>query len=525
MTQYIRSNPYLNPGVYFIEENSLRSAAPLELTSLVTLDSGKASQRLKEVQKQMEANISVMEEELLDEMEQLNREQRYLDNKYHKDYSRVFSRYEFYPEQSPYDSMVLINADYSDIRLCTSVFRLPYGNNAGTAHAYADYMYDNISLSDDIYADDKGPLLGDNISHSLAAHEIDTSANDLEISAMGTAILRLSGFSTNEAYTAATAEGNSVYLNIDAGYAIAPGSPVVSDTELQLPAGRLVSLYNDGAFISYEENTSNLAAEEASSVSDRARGLFNLKNRTSGKAPKRAAFGESELSEPLGMTNDSQEIYKLLRNTYVEEDSPCLFSTLEEAREQLRSSMGRLLAAKCTRYLVNTAARYPLSQFDHARYAAGLINVEHPNAYADAAENSMMVKQLSGGISNILSDATDKTAKMVEVLEDITEEERAPDRFLFPDYCAARKMGSHWDKALLAFGLYSRLTGNPEDAYIALGENSSYLVFPEEEVWKYLDCKYNTVSDFIEDEIYAVFNKDFVYNRNLEIGYPPEFME
>jgi hypothetical protein len=116
-------------------------------------------------------------------------------------------------------------------------------------------------------------------------------------------------------------------------------------------------------------------------------------------------------------------------------------------------------------------------------------------------------------------------AKTIDLLKGITDTDIDSDRFFFPDHCITNKTGSHRDKALLAFGLYNRLTGSSEDNYIALGENSSYLVFKEEDRWKYLDCRYNTVRDLIEDEIYAVFNKDFVYNKDLEIGYLPEFME
>lgn len=525
MTQYLSKNPYINPGVYFIEDSGLRIATALELTTLVTLDMDKSSQRIRDVQKQMEASLPVMEEELLAEKAQLEREQLYLDNKYQEDYPKVFSRYGFYPERSPFDGMILVNAGYAGDKLCTDAFRLPYGCNAGTAYAYTDYMRRNIKLSDDSKQDDKGPLMGEDVSHIKAAHEIDTSANELELSALGTALLRLSGFSPDQVFTASTSKGNSVFLNIDAGYTIYPADNSVLDPQLQPPGTRLVSLYNDGSFIYYEDNASNLDAEEAASISKVAGSLFKLNDTSGRKSPENVPFGGSELYEPLSMPYDSEEIYDLLRKPYISDDSPCLFSTLDEAREQLRITMGRLLAQKCARYLVNAAARYPSSQFDLARYAVGSINVEHPEAYAEASENSLAVKQLSGGIANLLSDTSDKTDKLLEVLEGITEEEGTVDSFRFPDYCAARKKGSHRDKALLAFGLYSRLTGNPEDAYVALGENSSYLVFKQEDQWKYIDCKYNTVTDSTEDEPYVVFNKSFVYNRNLEIGFLPEIME
>lgn len=525
MTQYLKDNPYINPGVYFIEENSLRPAAPLELTSLTTLDMDKSSERLSEVQKQIEANIPVIEEELAAEKEQLDREQRYLDNKYQKDYSRFFSRYEFYPEHSPFDSMVLISSNFTDSRLCTSAFKLPYGNNLGTAYTSADYIYRNLKLSGEGYENSNGPLLGDNAEHTLSARELGASGNDLEITCLGTALLRLSGFSETETYNATTSKGTSVFLNIGPGYSSAPGSPIVRDSALEVPDGKLMYIYNDGAFLDYDSNTTNLDSGNAASISDKTRGLYKLSANTSAKSPQKVSFGRSELSEPDGIPYGTEEIYSLLRTTYSSDDSPCAFSTLDEAKEQLRSAMGRLLAEKCTRYLVNASAKYPLSQFDYARYAAGFINVENPMAYAEAAESSVKVKELSGGISNLLSDSSEKINKITETLESISDEEGLPDRFYFPDYCISSKSGSHRDKALLAYGLYSRLTGSTDDTYIALGENSSYLVYKEEDQWRYLDCKYNTLRDFLDDDIYAVFNKDFVYNRNLEIGYLPDFMK
>lgn len=524
MNQYMKDNPYLNPGVYFIQEDVIRKATPLEMTTLVTLDIDKASQRLKEVQKHMEANVTVIEEELQSEKEQLLREQSYLYNNYREDFPKAFSRYEFYPEKSLYDSMVLINANYTDSRLCTSAFQLPHGNNSGTAYAYADYANRNISLSIDKSSDESGLLLGGGAAHTLSAHEIIGSGNELEISSLGTSILRLTGFSAAEVYNATSAKGSAIFFNIDAGYAVSPGNPVVHTPELQLPIGQLQSIYNDGAFLSYENNDSNLDAEEASAIFDRAKELFRLSGKAPKEAPKKVPVRRSELEEKLYVPYSSEDIYSMLRNTFIIDDAPSSFSTLDEAREKLRSAMGSLLAIKNTRYIINTASRYPGSQFDYARYAAGLINVENPNAYAEAAVDSRLLKELSGGISNILSDATAKTQKIIDVLTDIADEERNSDMLYFPDYVIVNKTGSHRDKALLAFGLYSQLTGSTENTYIALGESSSYLVFKEEDQWKYLDCKYNIVKDFIDDDIYAVFNKDFVYNKKLGIGDAPDFI-
>jgi hypothetical protein len=525
MTEYMKYNPYLNPGVYFIDEDKLRNAAPLEMTTLVTLDIDKASQRLREVQKHMEANLEIMEEELQSEREQLLREQKYIDNRHSEDYSKAFSRYDFYPEHSLYDSMVLINANFTDSRLCTSAFELPYGNSSGTAYAYADYARRNISVSSDNTHDDNGFLLGGSAVHTRTAHEMNGSGNELEVSGLGTSIMRLAGFSAAEVYNITAAKGNAIFFNIDAGYAASPGSPTVHTPDLQFTLGELKAFYNEAAFLSYENNDTNLDAEEITAIGDKASTILRLSGRPPKSTLAKVPFGKSELTEKLDIPHDSEEIYSLLRNTFILDDTPCSFSTLDEARDKLRSAMGSLLAAKCTRYIVSTALRYPVSQFDYARYAAGLINVEHPNAYAEASEDSRMLKAISGGISNLLSDTTAKTQKIVDILGDITEVERNPDMFFFPDYCIVNKTGSHWDKALLAFGLYSQLTGSTENTYVALGENSSYLVFKEEDQWKYLDCRYNTIKNFIADDIYAVFNKDFVYNKKLDIGNLPDFIK
>lgn len=514
MTQYMTDNTYLNPGIYFVQEDALRRAEPLETTTLVTLDADKVSRRLKEVQKNMEANIAVMEEELQSEKEELLREQSHLYNNYSEDYSEAFSRYEFYPEKSLYDSMALINANYTDSKLCSAAFQLPHGNSGGTAYAYADYAERNLSLT----AKEEREV------HTLTAHEIKVSGNELEISALGASLLRLAGFSSSEVFSTSADKGNALFLNIDTGYAVRPGSRVVHTPELQLPIGRLNFVYNDGAFINYENTDSNLDREEASAIYDKEKELFRLSGGAPEGADEKAPVGKSELEENISVPYSTENIYDLLRSTFIIDDTPGSFSTLDEAREQLRSAMGRLLAVKCTRYIINTASRYPGSQFDYARFAAGLINVEHPNAYAEAAEASILLAETGSGISNLLSDIEAKTQKILDVLGDIEDDERDSDMFYFPDYCMVKSTGSHWDKALLAFGLYSHLTGSTEDAYIALGENSSYLVFNVDDQWRYLDCRYNTIKDFLDDDVYAVFNKDYVYNRKLDLGTEPDFI-
>jgi hypothetical protein len=159
-------------------------------------------------------------------------------------------------------------------------------------------------------------------------------------------------------------------------------------------------------------------------------------------------------------------------------------------------------------------------------YASGLINVEHPNAYAIASEKAKLVNKQSGRISNVLSDDASKIQKLLDMLGSISEidSKDKADRLIFPDITLANKSGSHRDKALLAFGLYNSLFGNTQDVYIAIGGSNSYLVFADNGEWKYIDCKSNILKSFISDDIYLVFNKDFVYNRELEIGEKPEFL-
>jgi hypothetical protein len=222
--------------------------------------------------------------------------------------------------------------------------------------------------------------LGGSSAHTLTAHEIRGSGNELEISGSGISMLRLAGFSADEVYNTTSDKGNAILFNIGSGYAVSPGSPVVHTPELQLPIDRLQSIYNDGVFLSYENNASNLDAEEASAIYERSKELFRLSGRPPKDAPAKVPVGKSELEEKLYVPNSLEDIYSLLRNTFIIDDAPGVFSTLDEARDKLRSAMGNLLAVKNTRYIINTASKYPASQFDYARYAAGLINVEHPGA-------------------------------------------------------------------------------------------------------------------------------------------------
>jgi len=159
-------------------------------------------------------------------------------------------------------------------------------------------------------------------------------------------------------------------------------------------------------------------------------------------------------------------------------------------------------------------------------YAAGLINAEHPGAYAAASEKAKLIGKLAGGISNVLSDNASRLQKLIDTLDGIEESESLtnPERFMHPDAVAASRAGSPRDKALLAFGLYSRLFGDSKNAYVAVGDESSYLIFQRDEEWQYLDCKSNLLRSFAPDDVYLVFNKDTVYNKQLEIGEKPEFL-
>lgn len=505
MTRYLGDNPYMNPGVYFVEDERLRKASPLDLTTLITLDSSKASQRLREVQKHMEANLALIEEELQAGKEQLTKEYRYLRSPFREDYYSAYERHGFNDEESAKFGMAAINAGFTDPGLCASVFQLPYGSTLGTLYAYARYI-------------SEAPMVGSSMASG-------------DMSRYGTAALRLLGFGEDEVFSTSSEGYNAVFSNIGSGYIIASSSVTPYTAESKFRSDEIVVLQNEGSYIDYKHSISNMSREDIFQISDKLSEICNpgsklSKEKLSKEKLSKTNFKTDTLAKSTYLPYDTGDIYTLFRSTFISNDEPCAYSTLEEAKMRLRLAMGELLAVKCTSFIVTTAAKYPGSQFDYALYVSGLINVEHPNAYAEAAEKAKQVNKLSRGISNVLSDDASKIEKLLDMLSSISETgtKDNSDRFIFPDVSISSKSGSHRDKALLAFGLYSSLFGDAKDAYVAIGENNSYLVFKSDEAWKYIDCQSDVLRSFINDDISLVFNKKFVYNKNLGIGKEPEFL-
>ncbi|MGE5632303.1 MAG: hypothetical protein ACM3TR_14570 [Caulobacteraceae bacterium] len=532
MTQYLSENPYMNPGVYFVENDRLKKASPLELTTLTTLDMSKTEQRIKEVQKHVETNLELIQEEIQLEKEQLAREIKYVSSPFKEDYHEVFERYGFNEEQAFRNSMILINSDYTDAKLCTSIFELPYGNKPGTVYAYTNYIYKKAAAHpDETQIKTEALLKGTDIHvftademNGLKGYEDKIISNEYEASCYGTAMLRLEGFSENEAFNALSGNHASVFCNIGSGYAVGFGSPVPYTSEIKYRTGEISSIQNEGGFIDFKGLNSNLGESLILQIAANLAGPYDLSKKLSEEKLSRTSFKESESEQSSYLPYSAADIYSLLRTTFITDDTTCIYSTLGEAREKLRLAMGELLSVKNMRFLVSNASRYPGSQFDYALYAAGLINVEYPSAYAEAAERSRLINKLYGGISNVLSNDDEKIQKIIDILSEITDVEKKPEEFFFPDFTIANKTGSHADKALLAFGLYSSLLGDTKDTYIAIGENNSYLAFKAGGQWEYIDCKYNTLKDFITEDIYLAFNKGVVYNENLGIGDKPEFL-
>lgn len=492
MTGYLKDNPYMNPGVYFIEDNKLRKADPLDLTTLATLDGAKSEQRIREVQKYVEANLALIEEELQMEKEHLRREYRYIGGPYREDYPEAFGGYGFSAGKSSKSGMAAVNAAFMDPGLCTSVFQLPYGSKPGTLYAYARYL-------------DTAPGVP---------------------SAYSTAALRLLGFGSGEVFNVQSDSHSEVFSDIGSGYVIAPSRKTPYTPEAKYRADEIFSLHNEGSYIDFEQTASNVNSADILQISEKLNELYDLGRKFSGDRLSKAGFKETESLKSEYLTYDAKDASDLLRTTCISDDVPCIYSSLEEARSKLRSAMGELLSVQCTRFVATAAARYPGSQFDYALYAAGLVNVQHPNAYAKAAEKSKLAAKASGGIANVLSDEASRIEKLLSVLSGIseTDADNNKDRFKAPDSVITDRTGSHKDKALLAFGLYCSLFGNAKDAYVAVGDDNSYLAFKSDGGWSYIDCKSNVVKSFINDDIYLVFNKEFVYNRNLGTGEEPEFI-
>lgn len=487
MANYFEDHRYMEPGVYFIKENKIRKAELLELTSLTSLNHNKADETLARTQNTIEYNIKLISEEIALEKDNISLLEKNISEEYRKDYNQAFARSASQKDGSQAIDMGIICSYFMDKDICTKAFELPVNGNIDTLY-----------------------------SASMLAKGMDNSAV--------TALLRLAGLKGDEVFILEGDESPTIFANIEEGYTMDLNMPLIGGINRQYALAELKSIENDGYYMNLKENTSNMLKEDIINSINPINNAYNLGKELLQSKIARRDFSQDEkiCSTPLSL--NIIDIYEKLQNNTPYYHSPNSYSSINDAKEKLREVMGELLSLKCRKYILNLAGKYPGSQYDYSRYSAGLAFVEYPQAYAESARESEMVKSKASELASANRDRERKIESLLSLLSTIKIQEKAIDYFLQPEKCLESKSGGAIDKALLAYGLYSNLINKSDETWITVGENSSYLVMKDEYGYKYIDCKYNAISRMPDPSIYLCFNEKYVYNARLGIGEKPEFI-
>lgn len=487
MAQYLTENSYMEPGVYLIQDNEIRKAELLELTTLTTLDHNKAEETLARAQDVVEYNIKLISDEIALEKDNIHLIEKNISNNDRKDYKEAFSIDPAAKKQSQAIRMGIISSYFMNKDVCTKAFQLPPSADAGVL--------------------DSALML----------------AKDMDIPSV-TALLRLAGFHGDEVFSLEGEDASVIFANIDDGYALDPNMLFIHGVNRQYALEELKSIENDGYYLNLKDNSTNMPKEDIINSINAINKVLSLKKELLPSRIVRKSFAQNEELATNFLPFNTLDIYEKLQNNTSYFQYTNSMSSLSEAKDALRMAMGELLSLKCRKYILNLAGKYPGSQYDYSRYSGGLAFVEKPEAYAEAARESAAVKVKASEIGSSNREREDKIEGILSVLSTIKIEEKAVDFFLHPEACLKSKKGGAMDKALLAYGLYTGLFGKSDETWVAISENSSYVVIRDEYGYKYIDCKYNALSRMPDPTVYLCFNEKYVYNTRLGIGEKPEFM-
>lgn len=486
MTQYLKNNRYMNPGVYFIKDDNINKAELMELTSLTSLDHRKTDEVLSEAINIVEYNINNIKDEIAIEAENIKLIGKNIFNPYKEDYWEAFSSNDSLDQISPIINMAKVCAYFADEDMCAKALELPssYG---------LDFMYSASSIADV----SKAP--------SIAA------------------LLRLSGLNTDEVFLLENPKECSVFINREDGYSIGMEIPFIGYVLKQRPFDEVRRFYNDTYFVDFRENTANIPKEDLVNSISSINRTYNLKKEflQGGISKRNFKPAEGIIDSPIPCS--IFDMYEKLQNrTSLYQNNS--YSSLSEAKDELVKSLGELLSLKCKKSILALSAKHEGSQYDYSRYAIGFTYVEHPMAYAKAAAKSKAVKQTALGYGASRKDTEAKIQYILKLLSKIKSEEKAEDLFLQPETCLIEEKGGAKDKALLAYGIYSNMSNTSDEAYIAIGNEYSYLAIKDEEYCYFIDCKWNTLVSRPLCPIYLCFNDKTEYNSALGIGNKADFL-
>jgi len=166
-------------------------------------------------------------------------------------------------------------------------------------------------------------------------------------------------------------------------------------------------------------------------------------------------------------------------------------------------------------FILSQTGGEEINQYDRSIYSKGFLDVEYPQAYANASRLASWTS-FFGRLFNtklIIKDYL-RTAFFIKLL--IKNKEIMPeDCVSFSDFTIVRSAGSSIDQAILAYGTFRNIKKRinfwqPEDLFVIINDDSKgYLAVNTQFGWRYLNFeKGKTIASSPPEQIKMVFNEN-----------------
>ena len=327
-----------------------------------------------------------------------------------------------------------------------------------------------------------------------------------------TAVLRLCGFSADEVFTVlvpmhavCVVQVKEEWYIFDSVAAEDSGHAIYEVLSLPKFMQSIHAIENDKYFINFgrghpngmpylENPFSNMNTVQLSELIEQFIPLFN-----------NATLGEDEWSI----------------NQFIKNATPCPEIVTREIPINVYNASGSTiedqslsLANQIEAFVFNQSDSDNINQYDRALYSRGLLSVDFPQVYANAAKYGFFTSWFAGILDSKNSYADiQKVMKMITFL--IKDDQDLLDNHVhFSDFTYRMRKGSSVDKAVLSYGTLRNMKEytdfwKPEDLFILITEyDQGYLAVNLDETWQFISYDHGPIiSDTVPNDIMMVFNE------------------
>jgi hypothetical protein len=206
---------------------------------------------------------------------------------------------------------------------------------------------------------------------------------------------------------------------------------------------------------------------------------------------------------------------------FIENATPCpdmnpipIPYTVEDANGSIPEEQATHLAALIRDFVKNNSGGNPINQYDRCVYSYGFLDVEYPQAYANAAKYAAWTSWFGTHLDRLSPLGDCLLTGLWVRLNFLTRFLFEPGCVVFSDLLYLRHAGSTLDQALVAYGTLRNMKKTtefwqPEDlSVIVTSDNKGYLAANLSGEWKYLNFDRGPMFLQLPPEILFQFNEN-----------------